>query len=103
MHGKVSDDGYYKNGRIIHGKKYGNMIILVFGNSPKTAALAHMDEVGFMTGHNNKLFRLGKSKEKNRDKLYGYVNNKRITATIIKKPRKLYYNSKCSRFDSKYI
>jgi len=78
--------------KIIHGKKFGNMIILVFGK-PRTAALAHMDEVGFMTAHDNKLLRLGHSKEKNKDKLYGFVNNKRVFATVIKKPRHISYRS----------
>ena len=74
--------------KIIHGHKFDNMIILVFGK-PRTAAFAHMDDVGFITGHNNKLFRLGNTKEQNKDKLYGYVNNKKVLATIVKKPRSL--------------
>ena len=81
-----------KKPKIIYGKKFDNMIILVFGK-PRTAVLAHMDEVGFMSGHNNVLFRLGNAKEKNGDKLCGYVNNKRVYATVVKKPRKLYFRS----------
>ena len=78
--------------KVVYGNEFGEMIIMVFGK-PRTAVLAHMDEVGFMTGHNKKLFRLGNTKEVNNDKLYGYANNKKITATLIKKPRKLYYRS----------
>ena len=90
---KKNKNKWNKCPKVIHGREYGNMIILVFGKKPRVAALAHMDEVGFMVGHNNKLFRLGYSKEKNGDKLYGYVNNKLVTARIKKRPRKLHFTS----------
>ena len=80
--------------KIIYGEKYGNMIILVFGK-PRTAVLAHMDEVGFMVGNKNRLLKVGNTKPRYGDKLYGYnENGDRVFATIDETKKKIKYKAK---------
>ena len=84
-----------KTPKIVHGKKFNNMILLIFGK-PRTAVLAHMDEVGFMAGNNNQLFEVGNTEPKKGDKLYGYNSkNEKINAVVSKVGSKfLKFNSK---------
>ena len=78
-----------KKPKIVYGEKFNNMIILVFGK-PRTAVLAHMDEIGFMAGNKNRLFEIGNTEVKKGDKLYGYNNkNEKINAVVSKVGKKL--------------
>ena len=73
--------------KIFHGGIYRNNVILVFGK-PRVAVFSHIDSVGFMVGHKNKLTKIGGPNYKNGDKLHGFDSGGKVTATLRCKGKK---------------
>lgn len=57
-HIESAKGGWKAQPQIIHGEDFQDAIILVFGK-PKTAIFAHIDTIGYMTGYEKNLIKIG--------------------------------------------
>lgn len=67
--------------QIFSGQDFQHCIVLVFGQ-PRTAVYAHIDNIGFMTRYQNQLVKIGGPSIESGDQVYGYVNEKKVLATV---------------------
>ena len=88
--------------KVLHGGKYRNNIILVFGR-PRIALFSHIDSVGFMVTYDNKLTKIGGPKFKSGMKLIGYDHKGLAKAKLYTKSKKKRKNKKITYKSSRSI
>ncbi|MCC5944295.1 MAG: M20/M25/M40 family metallo-hydrolase [Bernardetiaceae bacterium] len=67
---------------VIAGSHLQDCIILVFGDKPQTAAIAHMDSIGFMVRYERELIKVGGPRAKEGYRLVGSDSKGEVTCEI---------------------
>lgn len=75
--------------KVLHGDKFHDSIILVFGK-PKTAAFAHIDSIGFTVAYDNKLVPIGGPEADTGFELVGEDSKGKINTKIVADEKEQY-------------